>query len=240
MNKKQLLLVTILIVFIGYVVFLYKDYTSETFIKKEEISTLMIKAQDNKNDYLKFSISIDDFICCYNKYYQNDKGVHYLQPYSEWNSFVQNFGKHKGDIYYEFKTDKKVWTLPTITIYTSEGEEFVKELTINFDDHSYSDKMYEKYEEICFYTLKVFFPNLTKDKITQLYKEINKLAYDNIFPNEKGFHSDNLPSDLYYQNEIGVYPYFAYGESVRLCIIPVTSKVIKEYEKKGTKVHIIQ
>ncbi|MCI8408903.1 MAG: hypothetical protein HFJ09_06485 [Lachnospiraceae bacterium] len=82
-----------------------------------------IKAQDNKNNYLKFSISIDDFISCYNKYYWNDKGVHYLQPYSEWNSSVQSFGKHKGDIHSEFKTDKKVWTLPTITIYTAEGED---------------------------------------------------------------------------------------------------------------------
>lgn len=199
-----------------------------------------IMENGNQNIPVNFYISIEDFISCYNKYYYKDKGTSYLQPYVEWDSSVQEFGKHKGDFCYEFKEDWEIWTLPTITIYTLGNEKSVKELTINFDDHSYSDEMYEKYEELCFYTLKVFFPDLTKEKVTKLYKKINKLAYDNIFPNEKGFHSDNPPSDLYYQNQIGVYPYFAYGESVRLCIIPVTQKVIKGYEKKGTRIHSIR
>lgn len=205
-----------------------------------ENSVQKIKAEDNKKDNLAFSISIEDFISGYNKYYCKDKGVHYLQSYSEWNASVQDFGKHKGDFCYEFVEDREIWTLPTITVYTPKNQKAVREITINFDDHSYSDKMYEKYEELCFYTLKVFFPNRIREKIKQLYKNINELAYDNIFPNEKGFHSGNPPSDLYYYNQIGVYPYFAYGESVRLCIIPVTPQIIKNYEKKGTRIHSIK
>lgn len=41
----------------------------------------------------------------------------------------------------------------------------------------------------------------------------------------------------YYRGEVGVYPYFAYGESVRMCIIPVTKKVINSYKKRGVKIH---
>ena len=100
--------------------------------------------------------------------------------------------------------------------------------------------MYKQYEELCYYTLKVFFPGWTKKKIIKSYKDINKLAYKNIFPNKKGFDSGNPPIDLYYQGKIGVYPYFAYGERVRLCIIPVTAKVVELYKKNGTLVHKIQ
>lgn len=53
----------------------------------------------------------------------------------------------------------------------------------------------------------------------------------------QGFYSDNPPSDLYYRDGVGIYPYFAYGESVRMCIIPMTKKVIKVYKKKGVKIH---
>ena len=90
---------------------------------------------------------------------------------------------------------------------------------------------------MCFYTLKVFFPDMDAEALTKLYKKLNKKAYANIFQNEQGFHSGHAPSDLYYRNGVGVYPYFAYGESVRMCIIPVNKKVVKSYKKKGVKIH---
>ncbi len=203
--------------------------------KKPEV--MDIRAEKDKTGALKFSISIEDFIDCYNGYYRRDNGIDYIQPYTEWDSYVQDFGKYKGDMHYEFSADKKKWTLPTITVYTPESEKTIRGLTVNFDDHSYTDIMYGQYEELCFYTLKVFFPELKKQKIITLYKEINQSAYKNIFQKGQGFHSGNPPHDLYYQKGIGVYPYFAYGECVRLCIIPVTSKEIKAFREKGTLVH---
>ncbi len=190
-----------------------------------------------KDEGLYFANSLEDFIDCYNDYYYKDKGEVYIQPYSEWYSYVQDFGRYKGDMHCEFTADKKIWTLPTITMYTPQDETIIKELTVDFDDHSYTEKMYKQYEEMCFYTLKVFFPDMDEKEITKLYKKLNKKAYANIFQNEQGFHSDNPPSDLYYRDEVGVYPYFAYGESVRMCIIPVTKKVINSYKKRGVKIH---
>ena len=205
--------------------------------KKKGSNATEIQAKKGKNGRLGLSMDMEDFIDSFNEYYRQDYGEDYIQPVSEWYSYTQDFGKHLGDTHYEFTADKKILTLPTITVYTSKKEEAVQELTVNFDDHSYTDTMYQKYEELCFYTLRVFFPDFTKKRITRLYKKLNQLAYKNIFPKGKGFDSGNPPSALYYQKEIGVYSYFAYGESVRLCIVPVTYKRIKEYKKQGTVVY---
>ena len=200
-------------------------------------NTTKIGGVVQRDNGLCFANTLEDFIDCYNNYYYKDKGEVYIQPYSEWYSYVQDFGRYKGDMHYEFTLDKKIWTLPTITMYTPQDETIIKELTVDFDDHSYTEKMYKQYEEMCFYTLKVFFPDMDEKELTKLYKKLNKKAYANIFQNEQGFHSDNLPSDLYYRDEVGVYPYFAYGESVRMCIIPVTKKAINSYKKRGVKIH---
>lgn len=203
--------------------------------RKDNTTKISGVVQRDNGSY--FANTLEDFIDCYNNYYYKDKGEVYIQPYSEWYSYVQDFGRYKGDMHYEFTADKKIWTLPTITAYTPQDETIIKELTVDFDDHSYTEKMYKKYEEMCFYTLKVFFADMDEKELTKLYKKLNEKAYDNIFQNEQGFHSDNPPSDLYYRDEVGIYPYFAYGESVRMCIIPVTKKVIKAYKKKGVKIH---
>ncbi len=208
--------------------------------QKEYTKKRQIVARKDKKGNLKFTITIEDFIEDYNKYYHRDKGADYILPYSEWYSYIQDFGKHTGRVHYEYTADKKMWTLPTITIYTLQNEKAIRELTVNFDDHSYTKVMYQKYEELCFYTLKVFYPDLSDKKITKLYKRMNRLAYKNIFPNAKGFDSGNPPSNLFYREGIGVYPYFAYGESVRLCFVPVTPKVIHKLEKRGTIVHCIE
>lgn len=213
--------------------------TESTAGKKEMSKVLEIGTEEGKNGHLQFSVSIEDFIECYNQNYRRDKESDYIQPCSEWYSYIQDFGKHKGAVHYEFTADKKMWTLPTITIYTPKKGKAVRELTVNFDDHSYTEIMYKQYEELCFYTLRVFLPDLPKKKIIRLYQKINRLAYQNIFPGEKGFDSGNPPSDLYCHGAVGVYPYFAYGDSVRMCIIPVTEKVLKEYKERGTVIHDI-
>ena len=100
--------------------------------------------------------------------------------------------------------------------------------------------MYDRYEEICFYTLKVFFPDMEDEKITALYKTLNQLAYDNMMPHEQRYGSGSIPCALYYKDGIGLYPYFAIGESVRLCIIPVDEKTIRYYEGNGVEIYEIE
>ena len=163
-----------------------------------------------KNEKLYFAIEIKDFIDAYNYCYYQDYGKKYIQSLVTWYSYKQDFGRLKGDMCYEYTENKKILTLPTVAVYTIKHTKNIEAITVNFDDHSYTEKM---------------------------YKKLNKKAYDHIFQTEKGFHSYNLPSDLYYRDGVGIYPYFAYGESVRMCIIPVDQKLIRSYRKKGVRLH---
>ena len=57
------------------------------------------------------------------------------------------------------------------------------------DLHSYTEKMYKQYEELCYYTLKVFFPDMAKKQITggrkQIYSEICKACKEMACTNSK-------------------------------------------------------
>lgn len=153
----------------------------EKIVNQKEIEVV------EKGGDLCFANSLEEFIDCYNLCYCEVSSSSYIRSYSEWYFYVQDCGRHKGDMCYEFTADKEVWTLPTIAVYTPENETVIKELTVNFDDHSYTEKMYKQYEEMCFYTLKVFFPDLKEEELTKSCKKLNKRAYGNIFQNDRGF-----------------------------------------------------
>lgn len=220
-----------------------RDITSEIAVtpftnKKDNIdwNSSVVK----KDGKLYFDISLEGFIDAYNSYYQEDHGRDYIKPLLTWYSYRQDFGRLKGDMCYEYTADKKILTLPTITVYTPKNAKCIETITLNFDDHSYTEKMYKQYEELCYYTLKVFFPDMAKQDLIDMYEKSNEQAYKHIFQTEKGFYSNNPPSDLYYRGGVGIYPYFAYGESVRMCIIPVNQKLIELYVDKGVKVHRLE
>ena len=212
--------------------------------QKSEIKKFDISVLDNREDELVFNISIDDYIESYNGYYWKDKKSRYLLPSSNdnWRTQILDTSIHSKHetVYYNFTEDEKVWPLPTISVYVPANSDYIQEITLNFDDHSYTEAMYELYEGMCYYTLKVFFPDLSDDKIIQLYTTLNNLAYDNIVPHEQGYSSNSVPCALYHKDGIGLYPYFAVGECVHLCIIPVTEDTIKEFEQKGVIINEIK
>ena len=90
---------------------------------------------------------------------------------------------------------------------------------------------------MCYYTLKVFFPDFPKDKIVVLYTTLYRLAYE--YFSEIKYSSESIPSVLYYKDGIGLYPYFAVGEFMHLCIIPVTPAYLEELEKQGVQIYEI-
>ena len=92
--------------------------------------------------------------------------------------------------------------------------------------------MYTLYEEMCLYTLKIFFPDLSDERIIELYKEVNAVGYENVFSSDEWYSKDSVPYALYYRGNIAIYPYFAIGSWQNLCIIPVTEDTIKEFEQK--------
>ena len=209
--------------------------------EKAEIRELDAAVMDYQEDELVFSFSIDDFIDSFNGYYWEDYESRYLLPSSMWISFVYESSIHSkyASNYYYFTPDETMWSLPTVSVFTPSDESYVQEIMLSFDDHSYTESMYHLYERTCFYTIKVLFPSFDDAEIVELYTKLNELAYQNVFPNEQGYSSDSIPVALFYKDGIGLYPYFAIGESVHLCVIPVTDQTITAFEAKGTAIYEI-
>ena len=94
--------------------------------------------------------------------------------------------------------------------YTAKDSLSIQEITVNFDDHGYAPSLRNIYNNMCYYTLKVFFPDFPKDKIVELYTTLNRLAYE--YFTEIKYTSESIPSVLYYKDGIGLYPDFAEGK----------------------------
>ena len=207
-----------------------------------EIKELDIAVIENRENELVFDISMDDFIESYNSLYFRDKGREYLLPKSEWRKFTYDDAIHSDHetSQFEFTEDERIWSQPTITVYVPTNADYIQEITVNFDEHGYSESFYAQFEELCFYTLKVFFPDMEDEQIVALYEEANHLGNMNVFLNEDGYKKGCVPCVLYHKDGVGIYPYFAIGEWVHLCIIPVTQEIIDDYAQKGVEIREIE
>lgn len=112
--------------------------------------------------------------------------------------------------------------------------------------------MYDLYKEMCFYTLKVFFPDFSDEQIISIYSKAIDSGYDHviyskaidsgyyhIFPSDEWYSSDSVPYAVFYKDNIAVYSYFAIGSSQSLCIIPVTQETINTLRQKGAEIYEI-
>lgn len=207
--------------------------------QEAEIKKLDIDIIEPQADERLFSISIHDFIASYNGYYWQDRQARYLLPPDQWQYWEFETGIHSKSPTnrYQFSQNKEIWTLPTITVYTPRDSFSIQEITVNFDDHGYAPSLRNIYHDMCYYALKVFFPDFSKDKIVELYTKLNQLAYENF--TEIQYTSESIPSVVYYKDGIGLYPYFAVGQFMHLCIIPVTQAYLEELEKQGVPVYEI-
>ena len=192
------------------------------------IENISIDIVENREDELVFTFSIDDFIKSYNYYYQKDYGTNYLLPSDKWRSWTQEMAihsKHETKFYY-FTENEKIWPLPTITVYAPTNGEYVQEITLNYDWHSHTESMFKLYEQICFYTLKVFFPDLSDEQIKNLCSEVIDVGYENAYPIEEWYSSESVPRVLYYKDGIGIYPHFALGSWQYFCIVPINQEYL--------------
>ena len=215
----------------------------EAWLNQEaEIRHPDVNVFENRKDELVFSLSMNDFIDAYNGLYWNDHHSRYLLPAANWRTQVFDTGVHSAHetVYYNFTADETVWPLPTISVYVPANKDYTQEVTVNFDWHSYSENMYALYEEMCLYTLKIFFPDLSDEQLTALYKEVNAVGYEHVNSSDEWYGKDSVPYALYYKGNIAVYPYFAIGSWQNLCVIPVKEDTLKEFEEKGVIIKEIQ
>lgn len=216
-----------------------RETLPEQVVATRELNCQVI---ENRSEEFVFDSSINDFIDCYNGLCRTGQGDVFLGPASDWNSRIYESGIHSDyeTVVYTFSEDEAVQSLPTVTVYAPSDCNAIQEITVDFDDHGYSESLFEQYKKMCFYTVKAFFPEMSDDNITELCASVHNLANQNLFSEEDWFGHDAVPPVLYYKNQIGVYPYFAVGQCEHLCIVPVTQEMIAQFERKGVKIYEIE
>lgn len=217
------------------------DNEAESTASQVENGALDIQVMENRKNELVFTISTSDYVESYNSYYKVDYCRSLLPPVSQWQCFTCDSAIHSEyeTKCYSFTEDEHVYSLPTITVYVPTNDDYIQQITVNFDEHSFMQSGFEQYKEMCYYTMKVFFPDLSDARIMDLCAEIVALGNQNVFSSDEWFSKNAVPFALFYREGIGVYPYFAIGDWEHFCIIPVTEETVIEFGEKGVQIHEI-
>lgn len=217
------------------------DNEAESTASQVENGALDIQVMENRKNELVFTISTSDYVESYNSYYQVDYCRSLLPPVSQWQCFTYDSAIHSEyeTKCYSFTEDEHVYSLPTIMVYVPTNDDYIQQITVNFDEHSFTQSGFEQYKEMCYYTMKVFFPDLPDARIMDLCAEIVALGNQNVFSSDEWFSKNAVPFALFYREGIGVYPYFAIGDWEHFCIIPVTEETVTEFGEKGVQIHEI-
>ena len=217
------------------------DNEVESTASQVENGALDIQVMENRKNELVFTISTSDYVESYNSYYKVDYCRSLLPPVSQWQCFTCDSAIHSEyeTKCYSFTEDEHVYSLPTITVYVPTNDDYIQQITVNFDEHSFTQTGFEQYKEMCYYTMKVFFPDLPDARIMDLCTEIVALGNQNVFSSDEWFSKNAVPFALFYREGIGVYPYFATGDWEHFCIIPVTEETVTEFGEKGVQIHEI-
>ena len=217
------------------------DNEAESTASQVENGALDIQVMENRKNELVFTISTSDYVESYNSYYKVDYCRSLLPPVSQWQCFTYDSAIHSEyeTKCYSFTEDEHVYSLPTITVYVPTNDDYIQQITVNFDEHSFTQSGFEQYKEMCYYTMKVFFPDLSDARIMDLCAEIVALGNQNVFSSDEWFSKNAIPFALFYREGIGVYPYFAIGDWEHFCIIPVTEETVTEFGEKGVQIHEI-
>ena len=206
-----------------------------------EINELEIAVIENREGELVFDISTDDFINSYNTLYRAAYKTDYLSSSSNWSVFNDVTPYLEIDsIRHRFSEDEQIWSMPTISIYTPENSDYIYEIELTFDDHGYQESLYKKFEEICFYSLQVVLPELSKAELDSLYKELYFQANDNFWGEYYTYSGAERPAlnMIYYCNGIGLYGYYGAG-TANICVIPMTQETLIQFEQEGIEIREI-
>ncbi len=195
--------------------------------------SVVFNAEETENSILHFSAAPYEFINAFNKAYKTDKGTDFLPAISEWTASDYTESDGRETALYTFSREPDIWSLPTVSVYSFLDDDYIREISLNFDDHSYSPNLFNQYEELCYYAIKAIMPDLSGDEIKAIYQDLNQKAYD--FITTTPYSLNVSPSIIYYKDSIGLYPYFAIGERMRLCIVPVTNEYLKQLKDQGAQ-----
>lgn len=224
------------------------DAASESAVSKEFVSVQNKETSKNQNNYISaveiktdqtggsfFDLSIYDFISQYNGYCGKDENGSLLPEAGNWNIYTSQQGIHSDYpvLSYVFSNEEAPDFYPTMQMNLSEDSGCVQEIAIYYDDHDYREGTYREFENMCLYSIKSLCPKADVRQLSEFIKTVNNCD----IPAGKEYEHGIVPSVLYHQDGIGVYPYRRGWASMYFCIIPVTKDRLGSFEEKGTKIY---
>lgn len=127
-----------------------------------------------------------------------------------------------------YPDEENILTLPTLSMVSADNE-YIKNVSLSYDWHSYSDETLSKYQKMCYYSVKVFFPEMPDAKITKLCDNIINTGYEN------PVDAKAMRFSAYFcSGDIEIKTRYALGQSQIIIILPLIQDEILE------KSHIYQ
>ncbi len=181
-----------------------------------------------------FNFTSYDFIENYNTICKNKKIENTLSGFNDWVKIHQKTPFNNIDaINHRFSADEKIWSMPTISLFTAKSESEIYEILLTFDEHAYREDLYQEFKKMSICTLSAVFVDLEEESITRLYNNLYEQTKTEFLNDVSENSKSNYPSikKLYCCENIGVYGYYG-GGTANICIIPLTTKkidILKEY-----------
>lgn len=212
-----------------------RERLAEVYFDEPSLETIQPLVQLVHRDDAVFSVTLEEYIRCFNSLFERQFQSPYFPSSRDWSISHRDKGIHTEYPVMEFRfsEDPQVFSLPTVTVYTPMEERFVQEVTINFDEHSYTEEGYQRYSLLCANTLQVFLPELSQEAARDLCEEILSLGNAHIFSSQEWYADGAIPYALFYKGGVGAYSYDAIGDWRHFSVIPVTEERLRAFEEKG-------
>ena len=211
-----------------------QDTVPEETEEPAPLSPLTIHAVTDGENLRRFSFTLEELIACVNGLSWRDSRTKLLPSKEDWSllSTPETETSLAVDLY-SVSQDPSVWFLPTVSAYLPPGEDQVRKLSLDLDEHSDTENKHEDYRILCRYVLRACLPQVGEDKLEALYETLDRQAYQRRYDSPSS--DQTVPCVLYYQGEVGVFPFFALGEYERITILPVTQEDLAALAARGTQ-----
>jgi len=202
------------------------EETTDTISPNRKIS-----AVQNADGTREFLLTLEEFIESYNRLYEADHETPWLSPADEWYAFTGKDAPFSGmqAVRLEFDPDKNVHNDPDVWVYVLKEGGNICEVSLGMHEHDWTQWRYEVFQKQCYYTLSVFYPELTGEEIRTLFD----LLYTDAAANESVSQSVKpRPAAIRFRDPVGCYG-FIHSGVIRINIIPVDPLLLEAFTKEG-------
>lgn len=205
--------------------------SEETDATAPEQETWKISVLNTANGKQKFQFTLEDYIEKYNFLYRLEHDRTWLLPKEEWHRFDSQESPFS-DIdtaRYEFDPDKNVHSDPDLWAFIDPEDGNLCEVSLGMPEHDWTQWRYEVFQQQCYYTLSVFYPELTAEEVWALFD----LLYADAAENEYLSQSDKPdPVTIRFRGDVGCYG-FIHSGVIRINVIPVTAELLENFTDGG-------